>query len=104
MFHSIPAAMIAGLIAFLICDCYEMTPRLYKAAAVTVGFMSHLILDELWSIECYRGRMRFKSSFGTALKIYSPKDFWANLSTYNAKSASVFVSVTQTNNAFFNCG
>lgn len=84
MFHSLPAALIFGMLAFLICGGAEteMDDRFYKAGAVLLGFMSHLLLDEIWSIEVARGRFRLKSSFGTAMKIYDPKNFWPNLSTY----------------------
>ncbi|MCA9124786.1 MAG: metal-dependent hydrolase [Planctomycetaceae bacterium] len=81
MWHSIPAAASAGLLAFLVCTCDDMTMRWYKAAAVVIGFLSHLVLDELWSIDIRRGRLRFKKSFGTAMKFYSGS-MWANISTY----------------------
>jgi len=81
MWHSIPAAATAGLLAFLVCSCDDMTMRWYKAAAVVIGFLSHLLLDELWSIDIRRGRLHFKKSFGTALKFYSGST-WANISTY----------------------
>jgi hypothetical protein len=48
---------------------------------VVLGFMSHLVLDELWSIEWRRGRFALKKSFGTAIKLWSDS-WWANLSTY----------------------
>ena len=81
MWHSIPAAATVGLLAFLVCSCDDMTLRWYKAAAVVTGFLSHLVLDELWSIDIRRGRLYFKKSFGTALKFYS-RSAWANISTY----------------------
>lgn len=81
MWHSLPAAAIAGLAAFLICDCGEMDLRIFKASAVVVGFMSHLLLDEIYSIEWKGGLLRFKKSFGTAIKFWS-KSRWANVSTY----------------------
>ena len=81
MWHSIPAAAIVGLLAFLVCSCDDMTMRWYKAAAVVIGFLSHLLLDELWSIDIRRGRLHFKKSFGTAMKLYSGS-LWANISTY----------------------
>ena len=46
-------------------------------------------IDELWAIEWKYGRMRLKSSFGTALKVYSPKSLWANVSTYATRCGSV---------------
>jgi membrane-bound metal-dependent hydrolase YbcI (DUF457 family) len=81
MWHSIPAAATVGLLAFLVCSCDDMTMRCYKAAAVVIGFLSHLLLDELWSIDIRRGRLRFRKSFGTAVKFYSGS-WWANVSTY----------------------
>jgi len=81
MWHSIPAAATVGLLAFLVCSCEDMTMRWYKAAAVVIGFLSHLMLDELWSIDFRRGRLHFKKSFGTAMKFYSGS-MWANVSTY----------------------
>lgn len=81
MWHSIPAAATVGLLAFLVCSCDDMTLRWYKSAAVVIGFLSHLLLDELWSIDIRRGRLHFKKSFGTAMKLYSGS-LWANFSTY----------------------
>ncbi len=81
MFHSLPAALIAGQISFLLCSSGDFAIRMYQAGAVVVGFMSHLVLDELWSIEWYRGRMRLKSSFGTAIKLWGDGGL-SNLFTY----------------------
>ncbi len=71
MFHSLPAALIAGLAAFLICDGFDPHLRVFKAGAIFVGFISHLILDECYSVEREAGKWRFKKSFGTALKLSS---------------------------------
>nr|NIL96953.1 metal-dependent hydrolase [Planctomycetales bacterium]NIM08624.1 metal-dependent hydrolase [Planctomycetales bacterium]NIN08092.1 metal-dependent hydrolase [Planctomycetales bacterium]NIN77226.1 metal-dependent hydrolase [Planctomycetales bacterium]NIO35354.1 metal-dependent hydrolase [Planctomycetales bacterium] len=81
MFHSIPAALIAAELAFLLCSYETAAIRYYKAGAVLLGFMSHLVLDELWSIEWKRGRWQLKKSFGTAMKLWG-SDRFANLSTY----------------------
>ena len=81
MFHSLPAAMIFGEVAFLICHSEDLTLRCYKAGAVVVGVLSHLVLDELWSIHFQRGRFRLKKSFGTAVKVWGDC-LWANFSTY----------------------
>jgi hypothetical protein len=81
MFHSIPAALIAGEVFYLIASANEPTIRLYKAGAVVAGFMSHLILDEIWSISFEGGIPRFKSSFGTALKFWGD-GLMSNLATY----------------------
>jgi len=81
MFHSIPAAIIAGQVAFLLASGEDVHLRIYKAGAVFLGYMSHLVLDEVYSIEWYRGRLRLKKSFGTALKLIS-RNWWPNISTF----------------------
>ncbi|HEX3871590.1 MAG TPA: metal-dependent hydrolase [Pirellulales bacterium] len=70
IFHSIPVALIFIEIAFLVCTSGDITMRYYKAAAVAIGFMSHLILDEIWSIDFRHAKL--KSSFGTAIKFWAP--------------------------------
>ncbi len=87
MFHSLPAAFIFAGMAFLMTDYAEINVRYFKAAAVFAGFMSHLMLDELYSIEFRGTGLRFKKSFGTAIKLWGNKG-WANFSTY-AKLAVV---------------
>jgi membrane-bound metal-dependent hydrolase YbcI (DUF457 family) len=81
MWHSIPAAVSVGMVAFLICASEDFGIRIYKTAAVVVGFLSHLLLDEIWSIEFRRGSYQFKNSFGSALKFWG-QDRLANAITY----------------------
>lgn len=81
MWHSIPAALLAALTAFLLCANDEIQLRMFKVAAVFLGFMSHLVLDEIYSVEHRRGRFHFKKSFGTALKFWGSGPI-ANLLTY----------------------
>ncbi|MCA9153358.1 MAG: metal-dependent hydrolase [Pirellulaceae bacterium] len=81
MWHSIPAAISVGLLAFLIVHGEDILLRAFKTTAVVLGFMVHLLLDEIWSFELRGGRVRIKKSFGTAMKFWG-KDSWANFSTY----------------------
>lgn len=81
MFHSLPAAAIFGEIAFLLAPGDDLGLRAYNAGGVVVGYLSHLLLDELYSIGWRRGGFGLKHSFGTALKLFGPSG-WANLSTY----------------------
>jgi hypothetical protein len=81
MFHSLPAALIAAEVAFLIFDHEDLWLRYYTAGAVLAGFVSHLVLDEIWSVSFRRGLPRLKKSFGTAMKIWGDS-LWANVSTY----------------------
>jgi membrane-bound metal-dependent hydrolase YbcI (DUF457 family) len=81
MWHSVPAALMAGLVVALICSGQPTDQRLFKVGAVVLGYLTHLALDELWSLQDRRGRIRVKRSFGTALKFWS-NNRWANFSTY----------------------
>ncbi len=82
MWHSIPAALTAGMVVFLVCSYQDFGPRLFKSVAVTIGFLSHLVLDEMASFEFENGRLRIKRSLGTALKFWSNQGWWPNVSTY----------------------
>jgi hypothetical protein len=81
MFHSIPAALIFTGLAFVLTGAAPLEIRCFKAGGVLAGFLSHLILDEIYAVEWKGGQWRFKKSFGTALKFYGD-DGWANFSTY----------------------
>jgi len=93
MFHSLPAAVIFGQLAYLL--FYDADPKLrwFMAGSVVVGFLSHLLLDELYSVQ-WDGRPRLKKSFGTALKLFS--DSWAaNLSAYAKLGLLAFVMIKE---------
>jgi hypothetical protein len=81
MFHSLPAAIIAAELGFLLLSNPEMKLRLYTAGAILAGFMSHLLLDEIYSVDLRYGFPRFKKSFGTAIKVWG-KGWWPNISCY----------------------
>jgi len=81
MFHSIPAALIFAMLVFLITGSPELSSRYYKSIAVLLGVFSHLILDEIYSIQFKRGRLRLKKSFGTAMKLWG-KHLGANVFAY----------------------
>ena len=85
MFHSVPAAIIAGLVASIVCSCEDMTHRFFKVFAVALGYMTHLVLDELASISLKRGQIQFKKSFGTAVK------FWGNRAGPNLLTYTLLV-------------
>jgi len=63
-FHSIPVGVIFST---LVCLAYSKEPQLAIALAFATftGFLSHLILDEIFSIDL--SGLRMKRSFGTAL-------------------------------------
>jgi membrane-bound metal-dependent hydrolase YbcI (DUF457 family) len=81
MFHSIPALLIFTGVAFLISGSTNLHLRYFKAGGVFIGVLSHLMLDEIYSVEWAGGRWRFKKSFGTAIKLWGD-DPWGNFSVY----------------------
>ena len=92
MWHSIPAAIVAGMATFLVCLSSDFEIRLFKSWATVIGFVSHLILDEIYAVDWQGRGIRIKKSFGTALKFFSGK-FWPNLFTYGVLvllSVSIF--------------
>ncbi|AHE99142.1 metal-dependent hydrolase [Thioalkalivibrio paradoxus] len=73
--HSIPAALFAGLLSALI------AAEVFAASSVTawtaglfvcVGFLVHLILDEIYSVDLLG--IRIKRSFGSALNLGTPSN------------------------------
>ncbi len=89
MFHSLPAAAIAAETVFLVFGSEQLNLRYFVAGGALVGFMSHLILDEIWSIDFAGGRFRLKSSFGTAMKFWG-NSMGPNLLTYALVAALTF--------------
>ncbi|MFM8579354.1 MAG: metal-dependent hydrolase [Planctomycetaceae bacterium] len=81
MFHSLPAAIIAGQIAFIAFGSEDPMRRYFIASAVVLGFLTHLILDEIWSVKLGLFGPKVKKSFGTAMKFHGPVA-WANMLTY----------------------
>ena len=81
MWHSIPAALIAGLVAFWLCACPERRVQIFKAAAVVTGYVWHLVLDEIYAVDTSGFGARAKRSFGTALKVFG-KNPLPNLFVY----------------------
>jgi membrane-bound metal-dependent hydrolase YbcI (DUF457 family) len=78
VFHSIPMGL---LIASLISLAYRAEGQLawMIGGAVFLGYFSHLLLDEMFSIDLLR--VRVKRSFGSALT-FSAGSFWKNLFVY----------------------
>ncbi len=81
MFHSIPTMFIVAELVFLGYRSDELEVRLLMAGAVAAGFLSHLILDELFSVQFNGIRVKLAKSAGSALKFVG-SSMVANLTTY----------------------
>ncbi|HTU91317.1 MAG TPA: metal-dependent hydrolase [Gemmataceae bacterium] len=81
MFHSVPALLIAGLATYLLYPSGNPRMRLFLSGAVMLGFLSHLILDEIYSVDFMGARLHLNKYAGSALKFFS-KSWPATLATY----------------------
>jgi hypothetical protein len=84
MFHSVPAMLIAGLLVFLLYHSPDQPGplvRFYLAGGVMLGFLSHLVLDEIYAVDFMGIRFKRNKFSGSALKLFSPS--WAaTMTTY----------------------
>ena len=70
LWHSIPAAVLCSEITYLLFFDLPVKVRLLYALSVLGGFISHLLLDEMYSVKVLA--LDTKRSFGTALKFTGP--------------------------------
>lgn len=70
MFHSIPALVIAAELVFLGYVSDSMSVRMLMGGGVALGFLSHLLLDELYSVQWTGVKIRLSKSAGSAFKMF----------------------------------
>ncbi len=92
MFHSIPAMIIAAEIAFLGFKSDSMITKGLMAGGVGLGFLSHLVLDEIYSVQWNGMTVRLKKSSGTAIKMIG-KRFAPNIVTYSLLMVLTYASL-----------
>ncbi len=92
MFHSIPAMCIAGLTMFLVYHSPDVRIRLYLAGGVMLGFLSHLVLDELYSVDFNGVQIKLNKFAGSALKLGS-KSLVATAFTYLLLAGLVYLAL-----------
>lgn len=95
MIHSIPAALIWGAFVFL---AFRHSPPMVQqlvAAAAIVGFIVHLLIDEMFSlVDISGGTFEPKKSAGTALKFFSNSSF-ANFLSYGILAFLLYICLRQ---------
>ncbi len=82
MFHSIPALLIAAELMFLAYVSDSLAVKCLMAGGVALGFLSHLLLDELYSVKWTGLRLKLSKSSGSALK-FTGKRLMPNVFTYS---------------------
>jgi hypothetical protein len=73
--------LIAGLATYLLYPGEDRLLRAFLAGGVMLGFLSHLVLDELCSVDFLGLRLRLNKYAGSALKLFS-RSWTANFTTY----------------------
>jgi membrane-bound metal-dependent hydrolase YbcI (DUF457 family) len=81
MYHSIPAMVIAGLCVYLGYNSPDRRIRFLLSCGVMIGFLSHLVLDEIYSVDWQGLKPKLKSSAGSAIKFASPS-LYATVTCY----------------------
>lgn len=81
MFHSVPAMFIAAELTYLAYKADNVPVKLLMSLGVAVGFLSHLILDEVYSVQWNGAVIRLKQSAGSAVK-FMGKGATANILAY----------------------
>ena len=100
IFHSIPMGIVFGQITtytFLNYLNYDLIFSTLAGIFVTFGFMVHLLLDELVSLNALG--LRVKKSFGTAFKFYDRYNLFGTLILYIV--IGVFLYITPINTDIF---
>ena len=79
--HSLPTCAAWGAIAYLTYPApkHGHALKLVMGVAVILGFLSHLLLDEVFSVDLKGARVN--KAFGTALKLWSDS-VWSTLAIY----------------------
>jgi hypothetical protein len=96
MFHSIPVALIWGVITAIVMHLFFGLNALVSwvyGVMITWGYLVHLVLDEVYSVDLNNRRM--KRSFGTAFKLFKLKtqtDKIQNLLIYLSLGILIYIA------------
>lgn len=92
MFHSIPAMIIAAELAFLAYESDSVIVKLLMAGGVAIGFLSHLVLDEIYAVEWTGLRLKLNKFAGSAMKLFGPR-LLPNVFTYALLAVLTYASL-----------
>ncbi len=92
MFHSLPAMVIVGEIIYLSYPSQQTRVKLLMAGGISAGFFSHLLLDEIYSVQWSGVRLKIKKSAGSAVKMFG-KPFLPNVVTYSILATLTYITL-----------
>ena len=88
--HSLPTCGVWGLLTYLYYPSQYHGLRVLMASAVMLGFFSHLLLDEICSVDLKGARVN--KAFGTAIKLWAPSP-WTTLGMYGLLSYLSWITI-----------
>jgi hypothetical protein len=88
--HSLPTCGVWGMATYLGYPSPNHAIRVVMAVAVMVGFFSHLLLDEICSVDLKGARVN--KAFGTAIKLWAPSA-WSTLAMYALLSYLAWLTI-----------
>jgi hypothetical protein len=93
IWHSILAAVFSSVVTAIVFHHFLGKPSgvaWLGAAFMFVGYLTHLTLDEIYSVDVMDTRL--KASFGTALKLFDRRHFYASVGMAAATLAAIVMS------------
>lgn len=87
IFHSIPGIIVYSELAFLflsVTTSFSLYTRLILTCSAFAGALSHLILDEIFSVDFDGKKIRAKRSMGSAINLWERKYPLTSALTYGA--------------------
>lgn len=105
LIHSIPFGILLSIILFEFFHSFNIILEkkdifihfnyFYVSALFFIGFITHLLLDEIYSVNLFG--MRLKSSFGSALKFYDKNNISGTIIIYILIFYYLFLKINLTN-------
>jgi len=96
MFHSLPAMLIVGMLVLLGYHSSNASIRVFLAGGAMLGFLSHLVLDQMYDVNFVGGRFHAKQPVGGPLKLISPS-WTATLTAYGLLAGLVYLTSQEFN-------
>lgn len=96
IFHSLPAAALFGLLTAIAAERFLAQPAFQAwlgGSFVAFGYLVHLLLDEIYSVNLFG--LRPRRSLGSALKLWSPGSHAASVYLYVACIAAALLAPAQ---------
>ena len=85
------AIAIYAEIVYLYTQPFPTRDRLILAGTAWIGAFSHLVLDEIYSVDFSGNQIRVKRSFGTALKLWDRKSPYTSTLAFVAMCGLAYV-------------